>query len=349
MSLRNLIHFSTKRCRFASTLSVREALNMAMDEELARDKSVLLMGIEVGRYDGCYKVTKDLWKKHGDQQVIDTPITENGFAGVAIGAAFNGMRPICEFMTMNFSMQAIDQIINSAAKTYYMSAGRLNVPIVFRGPNGGTPGVSAQHSQDYSAWYAHCPGLKVLMPYDAEDAKGLLKAAVRDDNPVIFLESEVMYPKEFEVSDEVMSPDFVLPIGKAKIQKSGTDLTIVSYGKAMHTVMEAAKVLKENHNIDVEVVNLRSLRPLDFDTVAKSIRKTGHVISVEESWPVCGIGSEIAARCMEDEKVFGAMKKPMMRVTGCDVPMPYSMPLEAKALPVVDDVTDMVKKVLGKN
>uniref|UniRef100_A0A1I7UH03 Pyruvate dehydrogenase E1 component subunit beta n=1 Tax=Caenorhabditis tropicalis TaxID=1561998 RepID=A0A1I7UH03_9PELO len=331
--------------RSASTMTVRDALNQAMDEEIKRDDRVFLLGEEVAQYDGAYKISKGLWKKHGDKRIIDTPITEMGFAGIAVGAAFAGLRPICEFMTFNFSMQAIDQIINSAAKTYYMSAGRVPVPIVFRGPNGAAAGVAAQHSQDYSAWYAHCPGLKVLSPYSAEDAKGLLKAAIRDDNPVVFLENEILYGQSFPVSDEVLSDEFVVPIGKAKIERQGDHVTIVSYSRGVEFALEAAKQL-ESIGVSSEVVNLRSLRPFDFETIRQSVHKTHHLVSVETGWPFAGIGAEIAAQVMESD-VFDQLDAPLLRVTGVDVPMPYAHTLEQAALPTAEHVVKAVKKSLN--
>lgn len=285
---------------FYQQLTVRDALNSAMDEEMERDEKVFLMGEEVAQYDGAYKVSRGLWKKYGDKRVIDTPITEMGFAGIATGAAFAGLRPICEFMTFNFAMQAIDQIINSAGKTFYMSAGQVAVPIVFRGPNGAASGVAAQHSQCYAAWYGHCPGLKVISPYSAEDCKGLLKAAIRDNDPVVFLENELLYGVPFEVSDDVLSKDFVLPIGKAKVEKAGNHLTLVAHSKAVGTCLEAAKELA-NNGVDVEVVNLRSIRPLDMETVINSVVKTNHLITVEQGWPQHGVGAEIVARISESK------------------------------------------------
>lgn len=331
--------------RMLSKITVRDALNQAMDEELQRDDRVFLLGEEVAQYDGAYKVSKGLWKKYGDDRIIDTPITEMGFTGLAVGAAFAGLRPICEFMTFNFSMQAIDQIINSAAKTYYMSAGRLPVPIVFRGPNGAAAGVAAQHSQDYSAWFAHCPGLKVLSPYNSEDSKGLLKAAIRDDNPVVFLENELLYGASFPVDEKVLKDDFVLPIGEAKIELSGKDITIVSYSKGVQHALEAAEVLKKE-GIQAEVINLRTLRPLDFETVKTSVIKTHHLVTVETGWPFCGIGAEISAQISESE-AFDYLDSPVLRVTGVDVPMPYATALESAALPSTQDVISVVKRSLN--
>ena len=339
-----------KNCRCYSaggqqTLMIRDALNQALDEEIKRDDRVFVLGEEVAQYDGAYKVTKGLWKKYGDDRIIDTPITEMGFTGLAVGAAFAGLRPVCEFMTFNFSMQAIDHIINSAAKTFYMSAGRVPVPIVFRGPNGAAAGVAAQHSQDYSAWFAHCPGLKVVAPYSAEDAKGLLKAAIRDDNPVVFLENEMLYGVSFPVSSEVLGKDFVVPIGKAKVEREGSDVTIVSFSKGVQNALEAAKEL-ESVGVSTEVINLRTLRPFDFEAIRKSVKKTNHLVTVEAGWPFAGIGAEISARVSESD-AFDYLDAPVLRVTGVDVPMPYEATLEAAALPKTADVVRTVKKSLN--
>lgn len=336
--------FSTTKVAGAKQMTVRDALNSALDEEMEKDERVFILGEEVALYDGAYKVTRGLWKKYGDKRVIDTPITEMGFAGVAVGAAMAGLRPVCEFMTFNFAMQAIDQIINSAGKTFYMSAGRVNVPIVFRGPNGAAAGVGAQHSQCYGAWYAHCPGLKVISPYTSEDARGLLKAAIRDPDPVVFLENELLYGVQYPVSDEVLSKDFVVPIGKAKIERAGKHVTIVAHSKAVETALEAAKELA-GKGIEAEVINLRSLRPLDFDTITTSVVKTNHLISVEQGWPTCGIGSEILARIMESE-AFYHLDQPAIRITGVDTPMPYTKSLEIAALPQTADVVKAAKKLL---
>nr|XP_018907986.1 PREDICTED: pyruvate dehydrogenase E1 component subunit beta, mitochondrial [Bemisia tabaci]QHB15599.1 mitochondrial pyruvate dehydrogenase E1 component subunit beta [Bemisia tabaci] len=337
--------FSTSRTAPAQLMTVRDALNSALDEEMERDERVFLLGEEVAQYDGAYKVSRGLWKKYGDKRVIDTPITEIGFAGIAVGAAMAGLRPICEFMTFNFSMQAIDHVINSAAKTFYMSAGLINVPIVFRGPNGAAAGVAAQHSQCFGAWYSHCPGLKVISPYNSEDCKGLLKAAIRDPDPVVFLENELLYGSQYPISDEALSKDFVLPIGKAKIERPGQHITIVAHSKAVETSLEAAQTLA-GKGIEAEVINLRSLRPLDEETILKSVVKTNHIISVEQGWPQCGIGAEISARIMESE-AFYHLDSPLIRVTGADIPMPYTKSLEIAALPQADDVVTVVQKVLG--
>ncbi|XP_017489748.1 PREDICTED: pyruvate dehydrogenase E1 component subunit beta, mitochondrial-like, partial [Rhagoletis zephyria] len=328
-------------------LTVRDALNSAMDEEMERDEKVFIIGEEVAQYDGAYKITKGLWRKYGDKRVIDTPITEAGFAGMSVGAAFYGMRPICEFMTFNFAMQAIDHIINSAAKTFYMSAGSVSVPIVFRGPNGAAAGVAAQHSQCFAAWYSHCPGLKVLAPYSAEDARGLLKAAIRDPDPVVFLENEILYGVPFEVSDSVLGKDFLLPIGKAKIERAGERVTLVGYSKSVGTALEAATQLAAA-GISAEVINLRSIRPLDFETIAQSVTKTSHLVTVEQGWPQSGVGAEICARVIESP-VFDYLDAPVIRVTGADVPMPYAKSLEANALPVAEDVVMAVKRMLNVN
>merc|ERR1712158_101261 len=327
-------------------LTVRDALNMALDEELARDEKVFIMGEEVAQYDGAYKVTRGLWKKYGDKRVIDTPITEMGFAGLAVGAAMNGLRPICEFMTFNFSMQAIDQVINSAAKTFYMSGGSVNIPIVFRGPNGCAAGVAAQHSQCFAAWYGHCPGLKVISPYDSEDRRGLLKAAIRDPDPVVFLENELVYGTTFDIADNVLDENFVLPIGKAKVQKEGKDITLVSHSIGVGLCMGAAEILAKE-GISTEVLNLRSIRPLDMDTVNKSIMKTNHLVTVEGGFPMFGVGAEVCAQVIEGP-AFHYLDAPVIRVAGADVPMPYAVSLEKLATPQAEDVVKAVKKVLNR-
>ncbi|CAL8100028.1 unnamed protein product [Orchesella dallaii] len=327
-------------------LTVRDALNTAIDEEMERDERVFVMGEEVAQYDGAYKITRGLWKKYGDKRVIDTPITEMGFAGIATGAAFAGLRPICEFMTFNFSMQAIDHIINSAAKTFYMSAGAVNVPIVFRGPNGAASGVAAQHSQCFGAWYAHCPGLKVISPYSSEDCRGLLKAAIRDPDPVVFLENEILYGLPFEVSDEVLSKDFVLPIGKAKVERAGNHVTLIAHSRAVQTSLEAAKELSGS-GIDAEVINLRTLRPLDMDTILTSLAKTHHIVMVEQGWPTAGIGAEISARISESNAFF-QLDAPILRVSGADIPMPYAKTLEGASIPQAQDVVRAVKTMLNQ-
>ncbi|EDX14803.1 GD21413 [Drosophila simulans] len=421
--------FSTsQKALAAKQMTVRDALNSALDDELARDDRVFILGEEVAQYDGAYKVSRGLWKKYGDKRVIDTPITEMGFAGIAVGAAMAGLRPVCEFMTWNFSMQAIDHrssrrgdcaaagqeqvgqdggrhassssgrrkmkkhklkklrrkmkfewakvrqrremrkekafqaklisqikqakafsaeqhIINSAAKTFYMSAGAVNVPIVFRGPNGAASGVAAQHSQCFAAWYAHCPGLKVLSPYDAEDARGLLKSAIRDPDPVVFLENELVYGTAFPVADNVADKDFLVPIGKAKIMRPGKDITLVAHSKAVETSLLAAAELAKK-GIEAEVINLRSIRPLDTATIFASVRKTHHLVTVENGWPQHGVGAEICARIMEDQTFF-ELDAPVWRCAGVDVPMPYAKTLEAHALPRVQDLVEATLKVLG--
>ena len=321
------------------TQTVREALRDAMAEEMRRDESVFVMGEEVAQYEGAYKVTQGLLAEFGDRRVVDTPITEHGFAGLGVGAAFAGLRPIVEFMTFNFAMQAIDQIINSAAKTRYMSGGQMSSPIVFRGPNGPASRVGAQHSQDYAAWYAHIPGLIVIAPYSAADAKGLLKAAIRDPNPVIFLENEVLYGKSFEVPK---LDDFVLPIGKARVMKEGRDVTLVSHSHGIVYCLEAMAKLEEE-GLDVELIDLRTIRPLDIGTIIASVKKTNRLVTVEETWPVCGIGAEIAARVQAD--AFDFLDAPILRVTQKDVPMPYATNLEKLALPSADEVVEAVKAV----
>ncbi|EDO40608.1 predicted protein [Nematostella vectensis] len=336
--------FGTSRKSLA-TLTVREALNAAMEEEMKRDDRVFLLGEEVALYDGAYKVSKGLYKIFGEERIRDTPITEMGFAGIAVGAAMAGMRPICEFMTFNFAMQAIDQVINSAAKTFYMSAGDVPVPIVFRGPNGAAAGVAAQHSQCYAAWYGHCPGLKVVSPYSAEDAKGLLKSAIREPNPVVVLENELMYGTSFEMSDEAMSADFLVPIGKAKIERPGSHITLVAHSRPVETCLQAAKQL-ESEGIDVEVLNLRSIRPMDTQAIVDSVKKTNHLVTVEGGWPHFGVGAEIAATVMESE-AFDFLDAPIIRVTGADIPMPYAALLEKNALPQVENIVNSVKKTLN--
>ncbi|MBC7952405.1 MAG: pyruvate dehydrogenase complex E1 component subunit beta [Rhodospirillaceae bacterium] len=322
--------------------TVREALRDAMAEEMRRDPNVFLLGEEVGQYQGAYKISQGLLDEFGATRIIDTPITEMGFAGMAAGAAFAGLRPIVEFMTMNFSMQAIDHIINSAAKTLYMSGGQLTCPIVFRGPNGAAARVGAQHSQDYSSWYAHCPGLKVVVPYSASDAKGLLKAAIRDPNPVVFLENEILYGQSFDVPEE---DDFVIPLGKAKIERKGDSVTIIAYSRMVGVALDAAAKL-EAEGISAEVINLRTLRPLDIDTIIASVQKTNRVVTAEEGWAFAGIGSEIAALIME--RAFDWLDAPVARVAGADVPMPYAANLERLALPGSDDVADAARKVCYK-
>ncbi len=328
------------------TMTVRDALNSALAEELDRDENVFLMGEEVAQYNGAYKVSKGLLDKYGDRRIVDTPITEMGFAGLCVGAAFAGLHPVCEFMSWNFAMQAIDQIVNSAAKTLYMSGGRQPCNITFRGPNGAAAGVGAQHSQDFAAWYGSIPGLKVVSPYSAEDCRGLLKASIRDPNPVIFLENEILYNKSFEVSAEVLDPDFVLPIGKAKIEREGTDLTIVTHTRNVDFSLEAADELKSKYGVSVEVLNLRSIRPLDVSAINKSLKKTNHLITVEAAFPAFGVGSEICAQVMEGEG-FDYLDAPIERVTGCEVPTPYAGELENFAFPDTTTIVRAAKKVLS--
>ena len=322
------------------TMTVREALNSAMAEELRRDENVYLMGEEVAEYQGAYKISQGLLEEFGERRIVDTPITEHGFTGLAVGSAFLGLRPIVEFMTFNFAMQAIDHILNSAAKTLYMSGGQMGCPIVFRGANGAAARVGAQHSQDYTSWYAHCPGLKVVAPYSAADAKGLLKSAIRDPNPVIFLENEILYGKSFEVPDD---PDWTIPIGKAKIERNGTDVTIVTFSITVGIALEAAEALAAE-GISAEVINLRSIRPMDTDAIIQSVRKTNRLVTLEEGWPTCGFGSEIAALAME--QMFDDLDAPVIRIAGKDVPMPYAANLEALALAKPKDVIEAVKSIV---
>jgi pyruvate dehydrogenase E1 component beta subunit len=321
-------------------MTVREALRDAMAAEMRRDKDVFLLGEEVAQYQGAYKISQGLLDEFGPRRVIDTPITEHGFTGMAVGAALTGLRPIVEFMTFNFAMQAIDQIINSAAKTLYMSGGQMGCPIVFRGPNGAASRVAAQHSQCYASWYAHVPGLKVVAPWSAADAKGLLRAAIRDPNPVIVLENEILYGQHFECpTDE----DFILPIGRAKVEREGTDVTIVAFSIMVGVAMQAAEKLAEQ-GVSAEVVNLRSLRPLDTETIVASVKKTNRLVSVEEGWPFAGIGAEIAMQTVEH--AFDWLDAPPVRVHGLDVPLPYAANLEKLALPQTDWVVDAVKKIV---
>ena len=319
--------------------TVRESLRDAMAEEMRRDETIFLMGEEVAEYQGAYKVSQGLLEEFGAKRVIDTPITEHGFAGLGVGAAFGGLKPIVEFMTFNFAMQAMDHLINSAAKTLYMSGGQMGCPIVFRGANGAAAGVAAQHSQCYASWYAHVPGLRVIAPYSGEDAKGLLKSAIRDPNPVVFLENEILYGQNFDVPTD---PEFVIPIGKAKIERPGDDVTIVTYSRMVGVALEAADELAVE-GINAEIINLRSLRPLDTETIVASIKKTNRVVSVEEGWPVASMGSEIAAITME--QAFDYLDAPVSRVCGEDVPMPYASNLEAAALPQSNNIVAAAKTV----
>ena len=321
--------------------TIRDALRDAMAEEMRRDEAVFLMGEEVAQYQGAYKVSRDLLQEFGDRRVVDTPITEHGFAGLGVGAAMAGLKPIVEFMTWNFGMQAIDHVINSAAKTLYMSGGQIRCPIVFRGPNGAAARVAAQHSQDYSAWYAQVPGLKVIAPYDAADAKGLLKAAIRDPNPVVFLEHEMMYGHEFDVPDV---EDYVVPIGKAKVRREGTDVTITAHSRMVGFALQAAEKLAEE-GISAEVVDLRTLRPLDHETIVESVKKTSRLVSAEEGWGPMGVGAEVVARVIEH--AFDYLDAPPLRVHQEDVPLPYAANLEALSLPGVDKIVAAVKKVMA--
>ena len=323
----------------STSLTVRESLRDAMAEEMRRDDRVFVMGEEVAEYQGAYKVTQGLLDEFGAKRVIDTPITEQGFAGLGVGAAFGELRPVIEFMTFNFAMQAIDQIINSAAKTLYMSGGQMGCPIVFRGPNGAASRVGAQHSQCYASWYAHCPGLKVVSPYSAADAKGLLKSAIRDPNPVIFLENEVMYGQSFDVPDD---GDWLVPIGEANIVRSGTDITITAFSIMVGRALQAADLLAE-HGISAEVIDLRTIRPLDSDTIVESVKKTSRLITCEEGFPFAGVGAEIAMQVME--QAFDWLDAPIARVTGKDVPMPYAENLEKLALPQVEDIVASAQAV----
>jgi pyruvate dehydrogenase E1 component beta subunit len=320
-------------------MTVREALRDAMAEEMRRDASVFVLGEEVAEYQGAYKVTQGLLQEFSARRVVDTPITEHAFAGIGVGAAMAGLRPIVEFMTFNFAMQAMDQIINSTAKTHYMSGGQMECPIVFRGPNGAAARVAAQHSQDYSAWYAHVPGLKVVAPFTAADAKGLLKSAIRDPNPVIFLENEILYGHSFEVPQ---GEDILVPIGKARIARAGTDVTLASFSIGMTYALKAAEALAKE-GIEAEVLDLRTLRPLDTEAIVASVKKTGRCVTIEEGWPVCGIGAEIAGLLMEE--AFDDLDAPVVRISGRDVPMPYAANLEKLALPNVEEIVAAAKAV----
>ena len=323
-------------------ITVREALRDAMAAEMRADPDVFLLGEEVAQYQGAYKISQGLLEEFGARRVIDTPITEHGFTGMAVGAAFTGLKPIVEFMTFNFSMQAIDQILNSAAKTHYMSGGQVICPIVFRGPNGAASRVAAQHSQCYASWYAHCPGLKVVAPWSAADAKGLLRAAIRDPNPVIVLEHEILYGQTFDCPTD---DDFVLPIGKAKVERAGTDVTLVAFSIMVGMAMQAAEKLAEL-GISAEVINLRTLRPLDTETIAASVRKTNRLVTLEEGWPYAGIGAEVAMQIVET--CFDHLDAPPVRVHGLDIPMPYAANLEKLALPRLDQVVEAAKRVTYK-
>jgi pyruvate dehydrogenase E1 component beta subunit len=321
------------------TMTVREALRDAMAEEMRRDPDIFVMGEEVAEYQGAYKVTQGLLQEFGERRVIDTPITEHGFAGLGVGAALAGLKPIVEFMTFNFAMQAMDQLINSAAKTRYMSGGQIGASIVFRGPNGPAARVAAQHSQDFSAWYSHIPGLKVVAPYTAADAKGLLKSAIRDPNPVIFLENEILYGQSFPVPK---LDDYLVPIGRARIAREGSDVTLVAWSMGMSYALKAADALAQD-GINAEVVDLRTIRPMDIATIVESVKKTARLVTIEEGWRQSGIGAEIAARVMEE--AFDWLDAPVARVTGEDVPMPYAANLEKLALPSIEKVVEAAKAV----
>ena len=320
-------------------ITVREAIRDAIAEEMRRDKSVFLLGEEVGEYQGAYKVTQGLLDEFGSNRIVDTPITEAGFTGLAVGASMNGLRPIVEFMTWNFAMQAIDHIINSAAKTYYMSGGKLNIPIVFRGPNGVASRVAAQHSQDYTAWYSHVPGLRVLAPYDALDAKGLLKGAIRDNNPVVFLEHELLYNEKFEISDD----EEILEFGKAKIMKEGNDISLISFSRGVDLALEVEKELETN-GFSAEVINLRSIKPLDIETIINSVKKTNRVAVIEEGWQQSGVGAEIIAVIIKN--AFDFLDAPPLRFSGEDVPLPYAENLEKLALPSTDKILKECLEIL---
>lgn len=331
--------------RSVTKMTVRDVLNLSLDEELARDERVFILGEEVAEFDGAYKITRGLWKKYGDKRVIDTPITEAGFCGMAVGAALLGLRPICEFMTFNFALQAIDRIINGAAKNLYMSAGRYPVPILFRGPNGHSKGVAAQHTQCFAAWYMSTPGLKVVSPATSEDHRGCLKTGLRDPDPVIMLESDTLYSMEFPMSDEALDKDYQIPFGRAKVERSGKHITLVTHGQAYVYTLQAAEILA-GQGIDAEVINLRSLRPLDWDAVFRSIGKTHRLMTVEFGWPRCGVGSEIVAMVMENP-VFYQLDAPAIRCTGVDVPMPYSEKLEDECMARDHQIAEYAKRVCG--
>ncbi|MGN7678385.1 MAG: pyruvate dehydrogenase complex E1 component subunit beta [Anaplasma sp.] len=326
-------------------ITVREALRRAIDEEMERDDSVFLIGEEVGEYQGAYKISQGLLEKFGPNRVVDTPISEYGFTGIAVGASFCKLRPIVEFMSFNFSMQAIDHVVNSAAKTNYMSGGQLGCPIVFRGPNGAAAGVAAQHSQCYASWYAHVPGLKVVAPYFAADCKGLLKSAVRDSNPVIFLENEIAYGHQHEVSDEELGADFLVEIGKASVVREGSDVTILAFSLQVQHALEAANALDAD-GIDAEVIDLRTIRPLDTETILKSVAKTNRLVTVEEGWPFAGVGAEVIA--LINEFAFDDLDAPVVRVAGKDVPLPYAANIEAMALPCIADIVSAARTVCNR-
>jgi len=327
-------------------MTVREAIREAIDEEMERDPDVFVIGEEVGQYQGAYKVTKGLLEKFGPKRVIDTPITEPGFTGISVGAAMAGLKPIVEFMTFNFAMQAIDHIVNSAAKTHYMSAGEMSSPIVFRGPNGPPTSVGAQHSQCFGSWFSNIPGLKVIAPYSCEDAKGLMKAAIRDPNPIVFLENEILYNVSFPLSPEAQKNDFVLPLGKAKVEREGTDITIATFSRMVGSSLEAAEILAKE-GIQVEVINLRTLKPLDFNTIIQSVKKTNRLITVEEGWAQCGVGAEISA--LVTEFAFDHLDAPIERIAGAEVPMPYAKNLEDASMVQVHNIVNAVQRTCYRN
>ena len=322
-------------------MSVRESINSAMSDEIERDPKVFLIGEEVAQYNGAYKVSKGMWDRYGDKRIVDTPITEAGFTGIGVGAGLYGLRPVVEFMTFNFALQAIDHIVNSCAKTHYMSQGDLTCPIVFRGINGVSASVGAQHTQCFAPWYSSVPGLKVVSPWNIEDCRGLIKAAIRDDDPVVVLENEMMYGIEFDVDPKIMDKDFLIEIGKAKIERPGTDVTITAHAKMVGHSLQAAEILQRDHNVSCEVINLRSIRPLDRKTIIASVKKTNRIVNVEEGWPQCGIGAEIAASLMESD-AFDYLDAPMERLTGADIPMPYSWEIEGLAVPQVENIVNGV-------
>ena len=331
---------NNKKKENKNSISMRESIRDAMAEEMRKNKKIFIIGEEVGEYQGAYKVTQGLLEEFGNKRVVDTPISEHGFTGLAVGSAFKGLRPIVEFMTFNFSMQAIDQIINSAAKSLYMSGGQINCPIVFRGPNGAASQVAAQHSQDFTSWFAHCPGLKVVTPSNAYNAKGLLKSAINDNNPVIFLENEILYSHKNEVPDD---SDFSIPLGQANVALEGKDATIVCYSIMVSKSLEAAKILKEKHSIEVEIIDLQTIRPLDKNLIINSVIKTNRLVTVEESWPFASVGSEIIS--IVQSEAFDYLDAPIKKINSADVPMPYSIVLEEKYLPQVQDIVNGVKEV----
>lgn len=312
-----------------------------MSDEIERDPKVFLIGEEVAQYNGAYKVSKGMWDRYGSKRIVDTPITEAGFTGIGVGAGLYGLRPVVEFMTFNFALQAIDHIVNSCAKTHYMSDGDLTCPIVFRGINGVSVSVGAQHTQCFAPWYSSVPGLKVVSPWNIEDCRGLIKAAIRDDDPVVVLENEMMYGVEFDVDPKIMDKDFLIEIGKAKIERPGTDVTITAHAKMVGHSLQAAEILQRDHNISCEVINLRSIRPLDRKAIIASVKKTNRIVNVEEGWPQCGIGAEIAGVLMESE-AFDYLDAPMERLTGADIPMPYSWEIEGLAVPQVENIVNGV-------